>query len=138
VSAFARFVALPGSRRLLLVRAALAVSGFRLALTLLPFRYVRSLAGRRHAPRSSPRATPDELAWGVTAVGRRLRSTCLTDALALQALLLREGHDASLRLGVARTHGGRLEAHAWLESGGRVLIGGPESARFTELPLASG
>ena len=128
---------LPPARRRLLVRALLAVSGFRIALTVLSWRHVRALAVRGRRPDGPARATPEELAWAVTAAGRRLRSTCLTDALALQALMLAEGYDATLRLGVARSGHGKLEAHAWLESGGRVLIGGPESARFTVLPLPS-
>ena len=57
------------------------------------------------------------------AVGRRLPSmTCLIEAMALQDLLARRGWSAQLRIGV-RNHGESLEAHAWLESGGRVLIG---------------
>lgn len=135
MSVVGRFVGMPPSRRRLLVRALLAVSGFRVALTVLPWSRVRALATRRAGATGPPRSTREELAWSVSAVGRRLRSTCLTDALALQALLLSEGHDATLRLGVAKSDTGKLEAHAWLESGGRVLIGGPESARFTELPL---
>jgi len=97
---------------------------------------VQALAARPRRSSARPPASTDDLAWSVIAVGRRLRSTCLVDALALQALLLLEGHDASLRIGVAKTDAGRLEAHAWLDSGGRVLVGGPESARFTELPLS--
>ena len=135
MSALARFVRLSAGRRRLLLRATVAVAGFRVALALLPFRWVQGLAVRPRRSSAGPRASRDDLAWSVVAVGRRFRSTCLVDALALQALLLREGHDASLRIGVAKTDAGRLEAHAWLDSGGRVLVGGPESARFTELPL---
>jgi hypothetical protein len=136
MSAVGRFAELSPARRRLLLRAALAVTGFRIALTVLPWSRVRTLATRQRSS-GGPRTSREDLAWSVSAAGRRLRSTCLTDALALQALLLAEGHDATLRLGVAKSAGGRLEAHAWLESGGRVLIGGPESARFTELPLPS-
>ena len=112
----------------------------RLALTALPFRWVRSLAERpRQAPGRSSEFTVEELAWAVSAAARRVpRSTCLTQALALESLLRREAYDASLRLGVAKTPEGALEAHAWLESDGRVVIGGPRSARFVSLPLPSG
>ena len=137
MSAVTRFDRLPARRRRLLLRAAVTVGWFRVALPLLPFGWVRALAERPRRIGGGPRASRDELAWSVIAVGKRLRSTCLVDALALQTLLLREGHDASLRIGVAKTDAGRLEAHAWLDSGGRVLVGGPESARFAELPLSS-
>jgi hypothetical protein len=137
VSPVARFVRLPPRRRLLVLRAAVAVTGFRLGLAVLPFGRVRTLAARR-GPARKPRASVQDLAWSVTAAGRVLRSTCLADALALQYLLVREGYPAGLRIGVAKTPAGDLEAHAWLESGGRVLIGGPQSARFTALPLPDG
>jgi hypothetical protein len=134
VSALAKFAALPRARRRLLLRAVLSLSVFRAALALLPFRWVRNLAAP--PPRGGPaRATVDDLTWSVLAAARRLRSTCLTDALALQYLLHREGHRAGLRIGVAKTEAGALEAHAWLVADDRVLVGGPQSARFATLPL---
>jgi Transglutaminase-like superfamily len=135
VSAFSKLIALPRVRRALLVRALVTVTAFRVALTVLPFRWTRRLAAREHAG-GAPGASVEDLAWAVSAAARRIpRATCLTQALALQALLAREGHDATLRLGVARGELGALEAHAWLESGGRVVIGGPQAARFVPFPL---
>jgi hypothetical protein len=136
MTTLARFVRLPARRRRLVLRAIVAVAGFRVALPLLPFRWVQALAARARRSSTGAQSSREDIAWSVISVGRRLRSTCLVDALALQALLLREGHDANLRIGVAKTAAGRLEAHAWLDSGGHVLVGGPESARFTELPLS--
>ena len=135
MNGLAKLVALPRVRRRLFLRALVAVTAFRAALTVLPFRRTRQLAAREHG-RTTPHATPDDLAWAVSAAARRVPgATCLTQALALQALLRREGHDATLKLGVARGELGALEAHAWLESGGRVVIGGPQAARFLPLPL---
>ncbi len=66
-------------------------------------------------------------------------ATCLTQSLATKVLLSRQGHQASVRIGVARSEAGQFQAHAWVESNGRVVIGGPEShlKRYTPL-LASG
>ena len=136
MSSASKLFALPRARRRLLLRALLVVAAFRVALTVLPFRWTRQLAARHGDPGTTPLTGRDDLAWAVSAAARRIpRATCLTQALALQALLTREGHDASLRLGVARGELGSLEAHAWLESGGRVVIGGPQAARFVPLPL---
>jgi hypothetical protein len=55
------------------------------------------------------------------------RSSCLAEALAGWVLLKREGLPAEVRIGVRRLPGGSLAAHAWVESGGRVLIGASES-----------
>jgi hypothetical protein len=62
-------------------------------------------------------------------------STCLTEAVVAQVMLARRGHPATLRIGVARSEEGRFEAHAWVESGGRVMIGGHELGRYA--PLAA-
>lgn len=131
-----KLIALPRNRRRLLVRAFLTVAAFRAALSVLPFRWTRRLAARGPGSGPVPATSADDLVWAVSAAARRVpRATCLTQALALQALLTQDGHDATLRLGVARGELGALEAHAWLESGGRVVIGGPQSARFVPLPL---
>jgi hypothetical protein len=71
----------------------------------------------------------------VEAVGRRLLGDkpCLTQALVAQRLMSQGGYDSVLRLGVAKD-GRELLAHAWLERGGRVIIGGSASPeRYTPL-----
>jgi hypothetical protein len=50
--------------------------------------------------------------------------------------LARDGHPTALRLGVGRDAGGRFAAHAWIEDAHGILIGAPEAAGFTPLPLA--
>ena len=64
--------------------------------------------------------------------------TCLVQALALQVLLEREGFPASLCIGVARGQRGQLEGHAWVESQGRILIGGSEHGCYTPLEAFKG
>jgi hypothetical protein len=72
-----------------------------------------------------------------------LGRTCLTEALAAQFLLRRCGHGAALRFGVARAPdraagekvAETLTAHAWLESAGRIIIGGETAAEYQ--PLAA-
>ena len=74
-------------------------------------------------------------AWAVKAASRRMpfTATCLVQALALRMLLSRQGYDPHLRLGVAKDGDDRLEAHAWLEMDGQVLIGGEAGGRFVPL-----
>ena len=70
----------------------------------------------------------------MAAASRRVpKATCLTQAIALRTLLARDGKESELRIGVAKAEDGRLEAHAWLESDGRIVIGGRESSRFAVL-----
>ena len=54
-------------------------------------------------------------------------------SLAAHVLLSRHGHANRLRLGVARAADRRLEAHAWVESEGAVLLGAG-GAGYAALP----
>ena len=58
-------------------------------------------------------------------------ATCLTQALVTKLWLARTGHHATVRIGVARSDGGELQAHAWVENSGTVVIGGSESSLTT-------
>ena len=54
--------------------------------------------------------------------------------MAGQVLLGRQGEPSVVRLGVAKDDRGLLQAHAWLESNGVVVIGGEvELGQFTPL-----
>lgn len=66
--------------------------------------------------------SPDELARLLRVAGRlrRQAGTCLPRALCLKLLLERQGRRPELRLGVRRASD-RLEAHAWVELGGRPV-----------------
>jgi hypothetical protein len=49
--------------------------------------------------------------------------------------MLGDNDCAELRLGIARD-GGRLDAHAWLESEGRVVIGNAELWRYAAVVVS--
>ena len=139
-----KFMHLPAAERWLLVKAALLLSAIRLGLGLLPFQTLRRLLAKvaeaSTGLQETDRSSADRIVWAVEAAGRRLpgAGTCLTQALAAQALLARRGHPALLRIGVLKGEEGRLEAHAWLESKGRIVIGGSELERFTPLVALEG
>ncbi|MCC6190076.1 MAG: lasso peptide biosynthesis B2 protein [Anaerolineales bacterium] len=111
----------------------------RLGLWLLPFARVQAWAARMPARSHAAAPGVERLAWAITATSRCVpRATCLTQALAGQALLARYGHAAQLRLGVAKAERGGLEAHAWLICGHQILIGGREVERYAPLPARKG
>jgi hypothetical protein len=63
------------------------------------------------------------------------RVTCLSQALATHILLVRSGYPAQVRIGVAKTDRGRLEAHAWVEGDGQILVGDVAGlSRYVRLP----
>jgi len=71
-------------------------------------------------------ANAGRVAWAITAAAARFLApmTCLTKALATDTMLRRKGLASELRLGVRRGDGADpLEAHAWVECGGDVVIG---------------
>jgi len=140
-----RFFRRPATDRSLLVKAAFMVGAVRLRLWGLPFRTLRRLlarvtqepAGLHKADRSSLA----RIAWAVTVASRYVpAASCLTQALATRVLLGRRGHPACLRIGVVRGEDRQLQAHAWVESDGVVVIGGsePELERYTPLPAFEG
>jgi len=136
-----RFLHLPAADRALLVRSVLWLGAARLALWLLPFRVVRRLLGRAARPTSTAGATTERITWAMAVAQRFVpRATCLPQALAAEALLTRGGHRAELRIGVIKTDEGRLVAHAWVESGGRVVVGQLHSglSQYTPLPPLPG
>jgi transglutaminase superfamily protein len=115
----------------LLVRAGWEVVIARIELTCLPFHRVRSRSTRRvRVSEHSPR----RIGWAVQVASRFVpRATCLTQAIAAKRLLERNGFECELRLGVARTDDGLIRAHAWIERGEEIVVGGFPAERFTAL-----
>lgn len=76
------------------------------------------------APPTTDRAI-DRVAYAIPRAAARVpwRSTCLVQALAAKHWLARLGIGSQIKLGVRSSTGG-LDAHAWLEAGRRVVIGG--------------
>jgi hypothetical protein len=81
----------------------------------------------------------DWVAWAIEPTAKRSRTDpqCLPSALAAYAMLRRRGIASRLCLGVARD-GSDLAAHAWIEVGGRRLVGGEDAARFKPLAAFGG
>ncbi len=60
---------------------------------------------------------------------------CLARALTTHCLMLQYGYIPQLCIGVAKGDSGQLEAHAWVENQGLVVIGQlPDLERFKPLP----
>ncbi|HUP01086.1 MAG TPA: lasso peptide biosynthesis B2 protein [Gemmatimonadota bacterium] len=130
----------PAEWRALVAAATLSVA-VRLVLAVLPFRSALKLVRRLARPSrfaSRPAGERERVVWAVHAVGRRLfpSKPCLTEALVGFLLLRRRGIPAELHLGVEKDdEKPGIRAHAWLESEGRVVVGGEESpSRYRRLP----
>ena len=134
---FRRFASLPSDDRRLLLAALAVVASVRIALWVLPFGSLRSAIERVKRPHRFPsiaRPDADRIAWAVAVTAGYIPgATCLTRAIAGEVLLSRAGLPAELRIGVATDGYRKLEAHAWIESGGRVVLGDHDLHRFTPL-----
>ena len=139
--ALRRLLALSPAEQRLLITAVMLVVAARTSLRLFRYTTVRRLATRLARPAKRPPHLPaDRIAWAVSAAGWRAPGgrNCLAQALVAQVLLGRHSHETVLRLGVTHTPGSRLEAHAWLEHNGVVIVGGHGAARYTPLPTLAG
>ena len=135
-----KLLRLPRSDQRLLVTAVILLPAIKLGMTLLSYRELRSLVDRAaratRSPRNTPRASPERIAWAVERAGHCVPgATCLTQALVAKVLLERRGYSTLVRVGFTRTNGDEPLAHAWVESDGRVVLGGSELRQYTPLLL---
>lgn len=136
----AKFLKLTAKERFLLIQSALVLAAVRAGLRTLAFkRLLGALARLSPEGPERPGADPagvERVVWAVSVAARYLpgTSTCLAQALAAKVLLGRRGLPGQLRIGVERSAEGKFQAHAWVESQGRIVIGGEESRQYTPLP----
>jgi hypothetical protein len=138
------FLALAPVDRHLLLRAACWLAVIRVGVWLLPFQTLRRLvAGAAQAsrrPSDARRLSPDRVAWGVVVASQYVpgAGSCLVQALAGRILLAQSGIPGRVHIGFARDAQGQIEGHAWLESQGRIVIGGSELERYILLSAFEG
>ncbi len=136
---FRKFFALPFQDKKLLIQSLFLVAAIRMSLWVFPFRWVNKWASRLELPENDG----ERLDWiainGIvhsvrTSSGYVPSATCLTQALATQALLRIKGQGSRVRIGVDKDESAGLMAHAWVEVSGRIIIGEERGhARFLVL-----
>ena len=130
---------------LLLIQATSLLAAIRLGLRVLPFATLRTLLARlartgRWTDGQGSGTARDRTIWAVETASRYFPAigTCLTQALAIHALLARQGCTSILRIGVKRDTDGKFIAHAWLEKDGIILIGGAGHRSYAPMPGLNG
>lgn len=128
-----RFLELSGAERRMLMRVGGVVAATRAALWMVPAHMARRVAAQAAA---GAVGSVEQLVWAVRVVSRYLPgATCLTQALAAQALLARSGFPSKVEIGVARDEGRRIRAHAWVVCYGQVVLGGPQASQYNSLTV---
>ena len=132
----ASFARLDAAERSLALRAIAWLAVTRVALHIVAFNRLRAFAeARRDVPQAGG-DWPQRVRRAMSRAARTLPgSRCLARALAAEFLLVRGGSPARLVLGVSRDAGRTLDAHAWVESDGFIVVGEIEHERFR--PLAA-
>jgi hypothetical protein len=132
LSTFAR---LPVQQQRAFLAALMLIPASAIALRLAGFGRLHRWAAHA-APSNNAQLTGRQCAQAVSRAARHglWHGNCLSQSLVLLRLLRRQGQPGQLRIG-ARNSGGRLEAHAWVESDGTVLNDAPDVVeRFPPFP----
>lgn len=106
--------------------AFIAVILVRVSLWLVSFNRIFTFTERyqtRHFGKVASEVCPRAIGQTVSRVARRIpQASCLTQAIAARLLLARRGHKSALRFGGKQVDG-ELEAHAWVEVEGVIVVG---------------
>jgi hypothetical protein len=138
MSRVGRLVRVPKEDIWLLIKAAALLAVVRCALLSLPFAATRRFLRRLSRPEPKQKGDLDFLqrvAWAVSVASWVVPggAHCLTRALVTEVFLVRRGQPAELCFGIARDFDHDFTAHAWVESEGVVVIGGPNIDQYVRL-----
>ncbi|RCJ25504.1 hypothetical protein A6770_27610 [Nostoc minutum NIES-26] len=135
------FLRLSAGDRYFLIKTLILLAAIRLGLWLLRFSTLLKILNRiNQQGQISHRVSISKIVWAVNAATRYVPGAkCLARALATQVLMNRHSYSPELRIGVTKGETGKLEAHAWIEYQGRVVIGNLQNlSRYMPLPSLEG
>lgn len=137
-----KFLKLSQSDRHIFWRAYLLMMLVRLGMLLLPFKKLQNLILKanqlKFLARFSPSFTVKDIAIGVNRSARFSPGEvkCLAKALTTAVLMEIYSLPYQTKIGVAKGENNNLEAHAWVESEGKIVIGYlADMSRF--IPMSS-
>jgi Transglutaminase-like superfamily len=109
----------------------------RIAILILPFRWIAPLLGTHMASsdendENGDRETMISVSRAIRTMSRHLpwECKCLAQAISGKMMLRRKQIPSTLYLGVAKKEDGDLNAHAWLRAGDIIILGGGGLERF--------
>lgn len=133
-----RWVNLSPAERMLLTKACFLILMIRFGLALFPFFKLRRWVNAEPSKKRFVDAGMDvsKIRWAVQAASRYIPGSnlCLVQAFAGEILCKYFGIPANLRLGVLKGESHLFRAHAWLESGGQVILDSSKNNDYIPLP----
>ena len=141
-----RFIQIAPQERNLFLKTYVLLTFVRLGLVWRSFNRLRSLLERISSPHPAAVATIDPLSqrqlvariqWAINACCKFMPGSvkCLARALTMKTLLDQYNCPSKLMIGVDKNSLDQLEAHAWIEYEGHVVMGQlNDLSRFKPLP----
>lgn len=131
-----KFLELPAADRRLLASAMMSVIKARLTVTFVPIRKIM-LPVTPETDAMIDDANVARISWAVETAGRHVPTgkNCLVRAIAGREMLARRGISSQIRLGIAKGSPEKLDGHAWLECGDRIITGEGEHRNYIVMPV---
>jgi hypothetical protein len=133
----AKFRALSGADKWMLLHATVWLALARLMLITMPFRRLAAkLSGEEIAATEGPDPEfLERIGYAVRTAAANVpwRSDCFPQSIAGWMLLKHHGYNGTIHLGVERSGNDELAGHAWLTCAETMVTGGAELDRYAEI-----
>lgn len=131
------FFKLSNLEKIILIKALMLLWIVRIMLWVLPFQTLQNIIKKFTSTEEKKvhSVHVGKLIWTVNVMSTYTpHATCLTRALAAQILLARYNYSSNIKIGVSKNEG-EFEAHAWLESDDKIILGESEIEYTTILKM---
>jgi Transglutaminase-like superfamily len=123
-----KFLRFSSTEQRVLIQSFFLLSMIRMGLFVLPFKSLLTLVNNMKLTNSvrhtNNRILSNRITWAIEKASRYVPfTTCLSKAFALQVLFSKQGYSSFLRIGISKNENEQLEAHAWVECKGQVVMG---------------
>ena len=130
----AKYFSKPLSEKTLYLEATFWLGISRLAILILPFKWIAPFLGTHMASsdENGDRKTEISVSRAILTMSRHLpwECKCLVQTISGKMMFRRRRIPSTLYLGVAKKEDGDLNAHAWLRAGATIILGGGGLERF--------
>ena len=139
-----KFNRLAGREKLLFLQTILVLASVTLGLRAVPWlklqRLLLKMANWHARSGVRRRVALVSISRSIRAARQYIpKATCLPQALTAQHLLIWNSYPADFQIGVAKDADGKLEAHAWVTSQNKIIVGGERKTnRFVLLSAMEG
>ena len=134
-----KFFRLPFPEKLLIIKTFTLLLSMRAGFLFFRYetlkKFLTSSPAKNLSVQKKSKLPKEKLVWAVEAVGNffLFLDNCLIKAMVLEFLLRSQGYTAELCIGVQKGSEKKLEAHAWIESDGVIVMGGQPAFQAGQL-----